>query len=148
MTYPVWAYSITVYYSRLLPEKSEFDSLCAYMTKELILSVTLKDCEVQTFRAGGPGGQNQNKRDTGVRIKHLPSGAVGESREHRSQYQNKRAAFIRMTETKAFKLWLRKTLGKEALIESRVEQDMSPKNLLIEGRSGGKWVPLDNAPHI
>ena len=62
------------------------------LSKELMFSVTLKDCRVETFRAGGPGGQNQNKRDTGVRITHLASGAVGESREERSQLQNKRKA--------------------------------------------------------
>ena len=61
-----------------------------------MFSVTLADCEVQTFRSGGKGGQNQNKRDTGVRIIHHPSGARGESREERSQLQNKRAAFARM----------------------------------------------------
>lgn len=52
---------------------------------ELAFSVTIKDCTVQTFRSGGKGGQNQNKRDTGVRIIHRPSGAVGESRQHRTQ---------------------------------------------------------------
>jgi protein subunit release factor B len=62
------------------------------MARELVLSVTLKDCEVQTFRAGGKGGQNQNKRDTGVRIIHHPSGARGEARDERSQLQNKRLA--------------------------------------------------------
>jgi hypothetical protein len=114
--------------------------------KTPILSVTLKDCDVQTFRSGGPGGQNQNKRDTGVRIVHRASGAVGESREQRSQYQNKRAAFKRMTETKEFKLWLRRALGHEALIEAQVERDMNPRNLLIEGKSNGRWIPLDNRP--
>lgn len=64
----------------------------------LLFSVTVKDCEVQTFRAGGKGGQNQNKRDTGVRIIHHPSGARGEARDERSQLQNKRLAFKRMAE--------------------------------------------------
>jgi protein subunit release factor B len=68
-----------------------------------ILSVTIHDCEVQTFRSGGKGGQNQNKRDTGVRIIHHPSGARGESREERSQLQNKRAAFRRMVESQRFR---------------------------------------------
>jgi protein subunit release factor B len=43
--------------------------------RERILSVTLADCRVDTFRAGGKGGQNQNKRETGVRITHRASGA-------------------------------------------------------------------------
>lgn len=68
-----------------------------------MFSVTLKDCDVQTFRAGGKGGQNQNKRDSGVRIIHRDSGARGEARDQRSQLQNKRAAFRRMTQTPEFK---------------------------------------------
>lgn len=71
--------------------------------RELWFSVTLKDCTVQTFRAGGKGGQNQNKRDSGVRIIHRDSGARGEARDQRSQLQNKRAAFRRMIETSEFK---------------------------------------------
>jgi protein subunit release factor B len=75
------------------------------MQRELILSVTVKDCDVQTFRAGGNGGQAQNKTDSGVRIVHRPSGARGESREGRSQLQNKRAAFRRMAESPEFQRW-------------------------------------------
>ena len=75
------------------------------MKKELLYSITKKDLTVQTFRAGGPGGQNQNKRETGVRIIHRDSGAVGESREERSQLQNKRTAFKRLIEHPKFKLW-------------------------------------------
>ena len=74
-------------------------------TRQPIFSITLDDCEVQTFRAGGPGGQNQNKRDTGVRVIHPPSGARGESREERSQLQNKRLAFRRMAEHPLFRAW-------------------------------------------
>ena len=78
-----------------------------------VLSVTLADCEVQTFRAGGKGGQNQNKRDTGVRIIHPPSGARGEARDERSQLQNKRLAFRRMVDSTAFRAWLRVALGRD-----------------------------------
>jgi ribosome-associated protein len=49
----------------------------------------LRQCTIQTFRAGGKGGQNQNKVETGVRLLHEPSGLVAESREERSQYMNK-----------------------------------------------------------
>lgn len=69
-----------------------------------ILSVTLDDCDVQHFRSGGKGGQNQNKRDTGTRIIHRASGARGESRDERSQLQNKRTAWRRMIETPTFKV--------------------------------------------
>lgn len=74
------------------------------MTRQLMFSVTMKDCEVQTFRAGGKGGQNQNKRDTGVRIIHHPSGARGEARDERSQLQNKRLAFQRMANHPLFRV--------------------------------------------
>ena len=74
------------------------------MTRQLMFSVTLKDCEVQTFRSGGKGGQNQNKRDTGVRIIHHPSGARGEARDERSQLLNKRLAFKRMADHPLFRV--------------------------------------------
>ena len=72
------------------------------MSRELLLSVTLKDCDVQTKRGHGKGGQHRNRRDTAVRIVHRASGAVGESQEQRSQLQNKRAAFRRMAQTPVF----------------------------------------------
>jgi RF-1 domain len=109
------------------------------MSKELVLSVTIHDCEVQTFRSGGPGGQHQNKTNSGVRVIHHPSGARGESREHRSQHQNKRAAFIRMTETKEFQIWLRIATGRQLLAEDQVAKDMNPKNIKVEVRENGKW---------
>jgi hypothetical protein len=110
------------------------------MAKELLFSVTLDDCEVQHFRSGGKGGQNQNKRDTGTRIVHRPSGAVGESREERSQLQNKKAAFRRMTRTGKFRVWL----NREILLaghdpEAEVRRAMQPHNLLIETRVGEQW---------
>lgn len=110
------------------------------MTEKLVLSVSIKDCEIQTFRSGGKGGQNQNKRDTGVRVIHHPSGARGESREERSQLQNKRTAFIRMVGTKEFQLWLKVALGKEAVIQAAVDRAMDPRNIRTEVKENGRWV--------
>jgi len=111
-----------------------------------LFSVTLDDCDVQTFRAGGKGGQHQNKTETGVRVKHRASGAVGESRDHRSQYMNKREAFIRSPE---FKRWHRlevaRRMGRLAEIEREVDQAMQPGNLRIEVQREGRWVPYDDA---
>ena len=49
----------------------------------------LRECAVETFRASGPGGQHVNKTDSGVRLKHLPSGLVVTARQERSQHRNK-----------------------------------------------------------
>ena len=87
--------------------------------RELVLRVTIKDCDVQTFCAGGPGGQKQNASETGVRIIHRASGAVGESREHRTQWQNKKAAFRRMGETPVFKQWVARIAGRDDIPEPR-----------------------------
>jgi protein subunit release factor B len=73
--------------------------------KQLLFTITIKDCEVQTFCAGGKGGQHQNRTETGVRIIHPPSGARGEARDSRDQLLNKRSAFLRMASTKEFQTW-------------------------------------------
>lgn len=109
------------------------------MTRELVLSVTLADCDVQTFRSGGPGGQKQNKTDSGVRIIHRASGARGECREQRSQLQNKRIAFKRMTSTDEFKAWLRVELGQEARLKAQVERELWPDRLKTEVFEDGEW---------
>lgn len=111
--------------------------------KKLLFTVTKKDLRIDTFRAGGKGGQNANKREMGVRITHLDSGAVGECREERSQEQNKQRAFRRMTETKKFQTWLK---IKAAVIEqgyrdieAKLDDMMQEKNLKIE-----TYTPKDN----
>lgn len=115
--------------------------------KSLLFSLTEKDFEVQTFYSGGPGGQNQNKRSTGVRIIHKASGAVGESREERSQLQNKRKALEKLVKTVKFKIWLNRViyeldLGKT--VDEVVDDLMSPVNLKIEGvDENGNWKEIE-----
>lgn len=56
----------------------------------------LAECRVDTFRAGGPGGQHQNVTESGVRLTHLPTGISATSRESRSQHRNKKRALARL----------------------------------------------------
>ena len=118
--------------------------------RELAFSVTIKDCEVQTFQSGGPGGQHQNHSNTGIRIIHKASGAVGESREMRSQLQNKQAAWRRMCESSKFKIWVNRELyfrGESP--EKRVEKDMQPQNLKVEIRDeSGTWTRLGRGEQL
>jgi len=61
------------------------------------------DVERQTFRSGGPGGQHQNKTESGVRLIHKPTGVVAESRSERSQHKNNDMCW-KMLKAKLFKL--------------------------------------------
>jgi protein subunit release factor B len=57
-----------------------------------------RDCEMEFFVAGGPGGQHRNKVETGVRLRHRASEIVVSATERRSQSANREAAFERMAE--------------------------------------------------
>ncbi|MBW3533887.1 MAG: peptide chain release factor-like protein [Gemmatimonadetes bacterium] len=56
----------------------------------------LAQCRVETFRAGGKGGQHQNTTDSAVRLVHEPTGVRAASRNDRSQHRNKRIALERL----------------------------------------------------
>jgi peptide chain release factor 2 len=56
------------------------------------IDIRPEDLERETFRSGGPGGQHQNKTESGVRFRHTPTGITAESRNERSQHKNAQVA--------------------------------------------------------
>lgn len=124
------------------------------MPRELLFSVTRNDLRMDTFRAGGKGGQKQNKTDSGVRFTHAPSGAVGESREARTQLENKRLAFKRLVESSKFEAWRRREAARllvsaeerqreEERIQRRVAEALRPENIKVEALGPHGWEPAD-----
>src|SRR6188474_395655 len=73
--------------------------------------VLLAQCEVDTYRASGPGGQKRNKTSSAVRLRHLPSGLIVIAEESRSQHENKAKALKRIR--KALYLELREDIPVE-----------------------------------
>src|SRR5690606_4978605 len=56
----------------------------------------MAECRVETFRAGGPGGQHQNTTESAVRLVHLPTGTRVTARDERSQHRNRAIALDRL----------------------------------------------------
>lgn len=72
----------------VMPDLSDAES------EEIVINP--EDIEAQTFRSGGAGGQYQNTTESGVRLIHKPTGLVAESREERSQHQNREICLRRL----------------------------------------------------
>jgi len=113
--------------------------------RERILHLTKKDFIRQTFHAGGHGGQNVNKVETGVRFIHEPSGARGEATDTRHQAQNERIAFRRMATSPKMHAWIMRQNAnfEDGLgLQRQLEAMMADGNILVEVKDeNGRWVP-------
>jgi peptide chain release factor 2 len=104
------------------------------------IDIELKDDELKrdVFRCGGPGGQHQNKTESGVRYTHIPTGVAAESRSERSQHKNDNLA-LQLLKAKLIRLEEEKREAEYA----KAYDEKACKDLRTEVKVGNPHAVLD-----
>ncbi|MGC9031375.1 MAG: PCRF domain-containing protein [Minisyncoccia bacterium] len=126
----------------------------AVLPQEKLAKIEIKpqDLQIEFFKSSGPGGQYINKRETGIRIKHIPTGIIVSSQESRNLHQNRENA-LELLKSKLFQMekekrekeilsTRREQIGKSERAE-KIRTYNFPKNRLTDHRIEKSWYNLD-----
>ncbi|GAB4834137.1 hypothetical protein Ancab_032400 [Ancistrocladus abbreviatus] len=106
----------------------------------------MSQCEMETFKASGPGGQHRNKRESAVRLKHLPTGIIAQAVEDRSQHKNRASALARLRVLLALKV--RKAVDLDAYSPPEELLRILPEKSTVRGSECGPQIKPNNPKFV